>query len=282
MATSEVNKAAHGRLEEAVPHPRIAPTLSTGLLDRLKAQRRPHAPPASAPAPDSPHPPRLVSPPLQPFASPRMNLSSDPISAFPGKPAGHLSPLDSPHGSDLFLPVRPGLPPAARQDEQQPTGASPLSTNPSVAHEPHSTYQASLNDKGHGDESVRSLPQACSTLDPLESGSPSIDYEQILAQGWLLLPPLDRPMTDGLLAFNDLWTPAYALLTPHDLTVRLEDGSGSPSLAFEVAEVVSVERLSKHERSGFEPFCVSLVDGSHFFAAASDHLGGAFWALKIE
>lgn len=89
------------------------------------------------------------------------------------------------------------------------------------------------------------------------------------------MPPQDRPITPGLLAFDNLWTPAYAYLTPAALEIIEAEGMSDRILfTCAVADLIRVERFADQDRPGFEPFCLHLANGQP--------LEGALWALKLE
>ncbi|GAA5977259.1 hypothetical protein JCM10908_004912 [Rhodotorula pacifica] len=104
----------------------------------------------------------------------------------------------------------------------------------------------------------------------------------VLMEGWLLIPPQDKPVTPGILAFDNLWRPIYAFLTPRYLGVIPDPDRNETLLACYVADINIVERLSEDERQGFEPFCLGLADGSHLFFAATQPLESSLWVFKLE
>lgn len=104
----------------------------------------------------------------------------------------------------------------------------------------------------------------------------------IALQGWLLVPPQDKVITPGILAFDNLWKPVYAFLTPHYLGVIPGPGREETLLACHVLDVAKSERLDGHERTGFAPFRLELVDGKHLFFATTEPLESSSWILKLE
>ncbi|BGP41729.1 hypothetical protein JCM10449v2_005720 [Rhodotorula kratochvilovae] len=105
--------------------------------------------------------------------------------------------------------------------------------------------------------------------------------EEILAQDWLLLPPPERLMTDGLLSFPDLWHPVYAVLTPSHLYLLLDDDT-DPVPVLAVSDLVRTARETIHARSGFEPFFVELKGGARRYFAGTRELDAALWTLKLK
>lgn len=105
----------------------------------------------------------------------------------------------------------------------------------------------------------------------------------IALQGWLLVPPRDKAITPGILAFDNLWKPVYAFLTPHYLGVVPDPASKETLLACHVSDVAKSERLDGHERrAGFAPFRLELVDGKHLFFATTEPLESSLWIVKLE
>lgn len=49
-----------------------------------------------------------------------------------------------------------------------------------------------------------------------------------------------------------------------------------------VADVSKSERLDGHERTGFAPFRLELVDGKHLAFATTEPLESSLWILKLE
>ncbi|GAA5838759.1 hypothetical protein JCM9279_003852 [Rhodotorula babjevae] len=122
-----------------------------------------------------------------------------------------------------------------------------------------------------------------STLADLEEERSEVRVDEILMQDWLLQPPPDRPVTDGLFSFPDMWHGAYAVLTPsHFYLLADADANAEAVLAFAVADVVAVERMSKHARAGFEPFFVKLRGGDNVYFAGTEKLDAELWSLKIK
>ena len=107
--------------------------------------------------------------------------------------------------------------------------------------------------------------------------------DSFCAQDWLLQPPPDRPVTDGLLSFPDMWYGVYAVLTPsHFYLLHDADANADAQLAFAVHDVVAVERISKHARDGFEPFFVEVRGGDKLYFAGMEKLDAELWSLKIK
>ncbi|BGP56802.1 hypothetical protein JCM8202v2_004433 [Rhodotorula sphaerocarpa] len=106
---------------------------------------------------------------------------------------------------------------------------------------------------------------------------------RLLMQGPLLLPPQDRPITPGLLAFDNLWKPVYAHLIPTTLEVIEAEGTSDRVLfTCALADLIRVERFADQDRPGFEPFCLHLAHGEEILLAARQPLEGALWALKLD
>ncbi|GAA6048366.1 hypothetical protein JCM3770_000970 [Rhodotorula araucariae] len=116
---------------------------------------------------------------------------------------------------------------------------------------------------------------------------PAAEHAEAQSQGqhadrvdWLLLPPLERPVTDGLLSFPDLWRPGLATLTPSYVYLVLAEDA-VPVVAFAVQDVSRITRDTSHATSGFEPFFVELRGGERWYFAGTGDLDAALWTLKL-
>ncbi|GAA6002571.1 uncharacterized protein JCM10292_007736 [Rhodotorula paludigena] len=126
---------------------------------------------------------------------------------------------------------------------------------------------------------LESLPPDWS--DPAASSVSPLAPEPVLLEGWLLLPPVERPFTPGLLSFPDLWQAFYAVLTPSQLFL-VSPPADVPTLAYSICEVARTVRLTQHNCDGFEPFCIELKNGDKLYFAGVQALDGALWSLKLD
>lgn len=258
------------------PPPPQRPTLPAGLLDRLKARRAmsgnvtqtqsPIQRPDPVPSPKQPMSLQRTPPLSPPLSPPLQPVLSPPFGNQPSRSA-HVR---------LSKSSQSGWLPQGGIYTESPTPFDGDSAAPP---------NADASDRKARGPSDRTAPaRRLMQVSPLSAENLFPGQTEIRSsQGPLLLPPQDRPITPGLLAFDNLWTPAYAYLTPAALEIIEAEGMSDRVLFIcAVADLIRVERFADQDRPGFEPFCLHLANGEEILLAARQPLEGALWALKLE
>ncbi|GAA5928081.1 hypothetical protein JCM3775_002810 [Rhodotorula graminis] len=194
--------------------------------------------------------------------------------------------LDEPHGAQ-----RPGARPSraellewerARREAER--GEARERGGPPTVHVRGERELDDVRSSWGWEEATEGLrePGKSVAAEPDERGE-EVRVDEVLMQDWLLQPPPDRAVTDGLLSFPDMWHAVYAILTPSHLYLLDDaDVNADALIAFAVADVANVELISKHARRGFEPFCVKLRGGDALYFAGTETLDAELWSLKIK